>query len=45
VGRRGIPTDGSALGLTLVRKKIGEVGEGSFSRGFVDGYRAAERER
>jgi hypothetical protein len=44
-GRRGIPADGSALGLTLVRKKRGEVSESSFDRGFIEWCRVAERER
>jgi hypothetical protein len=37
--------DGSALGLALVRKKKGEVSEGSFSQGFIEWCRAVERER
>jgi hypothetical protein len=43
-GRQGIPADGSALGLALMRKKKGEVSEGSFCRGFIEWCRAAERE-
>jgi hypothetical protein len=37
--------DGSALGLSLVRKKKGKRSEGGFGRGFIGWCCAAERER